>query len=364
MQSLSSVSIPQNPLFACTKQRLCAESDACGVAPEDDPQGHRGAHAEGGALKLDTWTLTGNNDHNKKPKHVPYSEKAVYKDRPINFPVYEKPYAFRVKIQDFGDGGYEATVSSVNLQKHSDIASLRLPRGARTERKGDDESHAKSIARSKRKVRIACKVLGADHLITFTTREDASSGYRSLDQLMACFAKVTDLLNYHLKRKFEYVCVPENHPTNPEHIHLHVAIRGALTPREMVIFRRCWYIALGGKGTERGNATPGGFNIKYIKASKGSSRMRDKIASYISKYITKDCITGFNRKRYWSSRIDIPEARSYWLHAQTIGEAFGEFVLDFKFDHALEKGDFFQARNIDLLWFRYVPSEVLPDCPF
>lgn len=363
MQSIALLPSAQNPPVALAKHFLSVDEVASSHAHDDDPQGRRGAYAEGDALKLDTWTLKGN-DYDKKPKIVPYDDKAVYKNRPINYPVYEKPYAFRVKVQAFPDGGYEATVSSINLQRHSDIASLNIPRGKRTERKGDDESHAKSIARSRRKVRLSCKTLGADHLITFTSRETDETGYRSLDQLMHCFGKVADLLNYHLKRKFEYVCVPERHPKNPQHIHLHVAIRGRLTPQEMVMFRRCWYIALGGTGKERGSAAPGGFNIVKIKAAPGSSRLRDKIASYLSKYITKECITGFNRKRYWSSRIDVEEARSYWLNASTIGDAFCEFISDFAFDHPLDKGDFFQARNIDLLWFRYVPSEVLPDCPF
>ena len=41
-----------------------------------------------------------------------------------------------------------------------------------------------------------------------------------------------------------------------------------------------------------------------------------KIAKYIGKYITKDLISEFNKKRYWQSAgISIEEAQVYWLSA-------------------------------------------------
>ncbi|MBK4739400.1 rolling circle replication-associated protein, partial [Noviherbaspirillum pedocola] len=280
----------------------------------------------------------------------PYSS-SEYSGRAINYPLYEKPVHFRAKVQEFSGGGFEVVISSVNLQRHADRASMHVPRGPRTERKGDQESIEKARRRAKRSVRLKVKEMGADHLITFTTRATISR-----DELKAAWGRFTDNVSYHMKRKFEYVCVCEPHPTNPDHLHLHAAIRGRLSSREMVLFRRCWYIALGATGKEKGAAAPGGFNIRHIRVKGGAHRRMDKIASYISKYITKEDCAGFNKKRYWASKINLKEARAYWLKAVSIKEAVTEFCREFDFVPADMKQDFFQARNIDLAWMRCVPD--------
>lgn len=305
---------------------------------------------EADALKLDTSSLTGNHSQEYVPPIVPFS-KEVYGNRPINYPIYEKSHAFRLKIQPFSDGGYEAVICSINLQRHADIASLNLPRGKRTERKGDDESILKSVRRSRRMVRLKCKQAGVDHLMTLTTREIISR-----ENLKSAFARFTDLLTYHFKRKFEYVCVCEPHPTNPEHLHLHLAIRGRLDAREMVIVRRSWYVALGGSGNEKGAFVPGGFNIRHIKVHGGSARRSHKIASYLAKYITKDIGTDLNKKRYWASRIDLEESKSFWLRALTLDDALAEVMAEFSVSIGDFKNDFFRARNIDLIWMNVLPD--------
>jgi hypothetical protein len=277
----------------------------------------------------------------------------AYSGRSINYPVYEKAHHFRVKVQEFSAGGYELVISSINMQRHADLAALHLKRGPRLERKGDQESIEKARRTARKSVRLKCKEMGADHLVTFTTRATISR-----DELKAAWGRFTDNVAYHLKRKFDYVCVCEPHPTNPEHLHLHAAIRGRLTPREMVIFRRCWYIALGGTGKEKGSAALGGFNIRHIRVRGGALRVMDKIASYISKYITKDSYSLFNKKRYWASRINLLEARAYWLQADKLDEAWREVRQMFDiFAPEIPKTDFFQARNMDLIWMRFIPPE-------
>lgn len=305
---------------------------------------------EADALKLDTSSLTGNHSQEYRPPIVPFS-KEVYGNRPINYPIYENSHAFRLKIQPFSDGGYEAVICSIPLQRHADIQSLNLPRGKRTERKGDEESIEKSVRRSRRMVRLKCKQAGVDHLMTLTTREIISK-----EDIKSAFARFTDLLAYHFKRKFEYVCVCEPHPTNPEHLHLHLAIRGRLDAREMVIVRRSWYVALGGSGNEKGASVPGGFNIRHIKVHGGASRRSHKIASYLAKYITKDIGTDLNKKRYWASRIDLEESRSFWLRALTLDDALAEVMAEFSVSVGDLKTDFFRARNMDLIWMNVLPD--------
>lgn len=310
---------------------------------------------EAGALKLDTWTLEGKTLAIPRPEHVPYSDKVAYKNRPINYPIYEHAHNYRAKVQEFSAGGFEVVITSIHMQQHSDRAALHLPRGARTERKGDQESIEKARRRAKRSVRLKCKEMGADHLTTFTTRR-----IKTRSELVAIWGRFMDLLVYHFKRKFPYVCVCEPHPTNPIHLHLHAAIRGRLSIRELAIARRCWYVALGGSGKEKGADAPGGLNIKQIRVKGGAHKRMDKIASYLSKYITKDDGAEFNKKRYWCSRIDLKEARAYWLKARTIEDALQEFCVEFDFSPSGDKSDFFRARNIDVVWMRYCPDDDSP----
>jgi hypothetical protein len=128
-------------------------------------------------------------------------------------------------------------------------------------------------------------------------------------------------------QEFEYVAVPEPHPTNPDHLHLHVAYRGR-TPFGMM--RRFWHIALealhGRRVTciLRGKEAPGNIDVQPVKSRDSIRRIR-KIARYVSKYITKDLISEFNRRRYWPSKgIDLREAQVFWLDSLSMSDAIRE----------------------------------------
>lgn len=360
MQSISCAGAPSysvtNPHQASNEPVLDERGIADAAAMPEAGEGG----GEAAAVKLDTRILEGNPFISHAPTQISRSDPA-YKNRPINYPIYDEPTHFRAKIQEFTTGGFEVVINSINLQRHADRAALCIPRGKRTERKGDEESIEKARRRAKRMVRLKCKEMGADHLLTFTTRKTITR-----EELKAAWGKLCDNVSYHLKHKFSYICVPEPHPTNPDHLHLHAAIRGRLTARELVIFRRCWYIALGGKGTEKGADVPGGLNAREIRIKGGVNRRMDKIASYISKYITKDVQSDFNKKRYWASKIDLVEARAYWLKARTLTDALAEFMTEFAFFPTDLKQDYFQARNIDLIWMRCCPDNTnkLPAVPF
>lgn len=330
--------------------------------PPDQPRPPQGGPEarSADALKLDTRTLEGKiYDDPPKPAILPYDGEE-YRDRPINYPVYEKSVHFRAKIQEFTGGGFEVTICGINMNRYSDRALQKRHGGPRLERRGTAEDLEKSRRRAKRTVRLKCKELGADHLVTLTTRETLT-----IAELTAAFARFTDLLKYHLGVKLEYVCVPEQHPSNPTHYHLHLAIRGRIGARQMVIFRRCWYIALGGKGNAKGADVPGGFNVQHIRVRGGPMRRMDKIAGYLSKYITKSSCVAFNKKSYWCSKINLPAARAYWLKASCINDALVEFLETFDFFPSNCGQDFFNARNIDLIWMRCVPeNDEVPKCPF
>lgn len=287
-----------------------------------------------------------------RPEQV-LAGQAGHDGRPINYPVYERSHHFRLKVQEFPGMGYEATVSCINLQRFVDRQMLMGGRGPRTERKGDEDSLKKSQLRSRKMVRYKAKCIGADHLLTLTTRATLT-----IDELLATWQRFVDRLEYVLGEKLAYVCVPEPHPSNPDHYHLHAAVRGRVN---VTLARRLWYLALGGRADARKGDTPGNIDAQYIKVPGGSRIKRaEKIARYISKYVTKALVERFNKKRYWSTKVDLPAARTYWLKGATFVEALNEsfntlgvFVCSGK--------DLFIPRGMDLAWWRVLPGDIQED---
>jgi hypothetical protein len=128
---------------------------------------------------------------------------------------------------------------------------------------------------------------------------------------------------------FEYVAVPEPHK-NKDHLHLHVAYRGR-TPFN--VLRRFWHMALEAlhgrvvRCILRGSESPGNIQVEPVKARDSLRRIR-KIARYVSKYITKDLISEFNRRRYWPSKgIDLPAAQAFWLDSLSMSDAIREACI-------------------------------------
>jgi hypothetical protein len=128
--------------------------------------------------------------------------------------------------------------------------------------------------------------------------------------------------------EFEYVAVLERHPANPQHLHLHAAIRGQV---HYGYLRRFWHIAICAHRGQRvskvlrGSDSPGNIQDQPVKAPRGSFKQARKIARYLSKYITKDLIAEFNKKRYWPSKgITLEAAQVFWLNSLTMSDAIRE----------------------------------------
>jgi len=243
---------------------------------------------------------------------------------------------YRLKVRRFSNVPAELTVQKISFEKDYErycraaenataieSSTFRGRGGSRS--RGDalqsDESLERSQRRAKTQVRLHVVELAPTALVTFTTRETMS-----LDALLWCWQYFTRLM-HRAGIEFEYVAVPERHPTNPDHLHLHVAYRGR-TPFDQL--RRFWHIALEARHgrkvlfTLRGAASPGNVDVQRVKAREQIKRVR-KIARYISKYITKDLISEFNRKRYWPSKgIDLQAAAVYWLDSLNMPDAIRE----------------------------------------
>ena len=183
------------------------------------------------------------------------------------------------------------------------------------------EDEIRSSRRARSTARKTVLELAPSALVTFTTRETMS-----MDDLLTCWTYFTRLMR-EARIDFEYVAVPERHPSNPAHLHLHVAYRGR-TPFD--IFRRFWHMALEARHGRkircilRGSESPGNIDVRKVKARHDMKRMR-KIAGYITSYITKETIAEFGRRKYWPSKgIEIKNAQVFWLNSLSQAEAIKE----------------------------------------
>ena len=281
---------------------------------------------------------------------------------------------YRAKLRRFSNSPPEITVQQVSFERDFQRYRNAYDRGqtscfnrARTGRPAtdaprSDESLERSQRRAKTGVRLLVTELAPTALVTFTTRETMP-----LDDLLKVWQRFCALMRQ-AGIDFEYVAVPERHPTNPSHFHLHVAYRGRTKFDNM---RRFWHMALEARHGRRvlivlrGVESPGNVDVQRIKSRCAISAIR-KIARYISKYITKDMISEFNRKRYWPSKgITLIEAERFWLSGLTQLEAIKEACQMFGLWH--EGVDFCPQK----IWmpgerFAYivVDPSLLPPAPF
>ena len=247
---------------------------------------------------------------------------------------FEETEQYRLKVQRFSRVPPEFTVQKISFERDlerykaaarfSDSVECSVPprrsRIASTDAPSP-ESLERSQFRAKTAVRLRVTELAPTALVTFTTRE-----VLSLDSLLWCWQYFTRLMR-DASMDFEYLAVPERHPTNPEHLHLHVAYRGR-TPFN--VMRRFWHMALEARHGRRvrcilrGSESPGNVDVQKVKARDDLRRVR-KIAKYVAKYITKDLITEFNRRRYWPSKgIDLRSAEVFWLSSLNQADAIRE----------------------------------------
>lgn len=253
---------------------------------------------------------------------------------------FDEQVQYRLKIRSFSKAPPEVTVQKISFEAEYDRYRNAYENGfSRCGSKGgkrtnpgearDPESIERSARRAKTNLRLRVVELAPSNFCTFTTRE-VGPDYLDADDWRSIWAHFVRLIRATSGAEFEYVAVLERHPSNPEHLHLHCAFRGRW---HYNLLRRLWHIAIGHhrgvsiKKMMRGSDAPGGIQDRPVKAARGSFKQVRKVAKYLSKYITKDAVTQFNRKTYMSSKgVNVIDAKVYWLdsldHADAIREAF------------------------------------------
>lgn len=143
-------------------------------------------------------------------------------------------------------------------------------------------------------VRRKCMAAGLDHLLTLTYRENIIEKARAWSH----FEKFIRLVHTYIP-DWLYVCVMERQERGA--IHFHIAVKGY---QDVTLLRSLWRCVAG----------DGNIDVSYVKTKKGIQWQRQKLASYLAKYISKDLENELNERKYRASLgIEIPKQIIY-LH--------------------------------------------------
>ena len=150
---------------------------------------------------------------------------------------------------------------------------------------GNDKDAGKA---AKKRVRQACKTIGADRMVTLTYRENMQCRETALKHWKAFCRRLRKCNDFH------YVAVMELQVRGA--IHFHVAVRGRQCYH---LLRSIWYSVL---GTSADGKTKGQVNVRDPHKFGFGKDGVHKLAAYIAKYCTKtmEC-RDLDQERFFTS---------------------------------------------------------------
>ena len=204
----------------------------------------------------------------------------------------------------------------------------------------NESTEERSIRRSRRRVRdyIMCNRFELFATITFAV--DRHNIEHSKQKLNTWLKNQRDR-----NGRFEYVLVHEYHKDGALHFHgVLSGYKGKLKRSRNAKTKR--HIASNGKPVYELAEYKSGFTkVQYIG---DTPEDHEKVGRYISKYITKDMVSLFGKKRYWIShglRRPIQEDNPSW---------FKDLEPDYVYEN--EYGKIYTYIN---LWSKVIPEDVL-----
>lgn len=223
---------------------------------------------------------------------------------------------FTARKVTFPDGQIEISVSKgKHFNGPAFIPENKAKRGESVNRDANDLDAGKA---AKKRVRQACKTIGADRMVTLTYRDNMQDRETAL--------RHWDLFRRRLRKhnQFLYVAVMElqegfkkgnlNAQEGRSSIHFHVAVSGRQCYQ---LLRSIWQSIVGNDAQGRKMSQ---VNVRDPHRFGFGQNGVHKLAAYIAKYCTKsmEC-RELDQKRYFCSRgIPKPEVLSWRLHSSTM----------------------------------------------
>lgn len=258
--------------------------------------------------------------------------------------------SFTARRRVFPDGQCEVTVTK---ERHFiGPAFKRKPpvkRGESENREANDDDAGR---RAKKNVRMCCKQIRADRMVTLTYRENMIDRDTALKHWKAFCRK----LGRH--KQFHYVAVIEEQERGA--LHFHVAVSG----RQMYALLRSIWQGILGRGAD--GQQMGQVNVRDPHKFGFGQNGAHKLASYIAKYCSKEMqCRALDQKRYFRSRgIVLPEVDQVRLKCTTmLGAAQAACAIVSEFGFA---GMQVWCNNgLGVIWISTAPRiGDVPECPF
>lgn len=245
--------------------------------------------------------------------------------------------SYRAKLVLLAGGQAEISVTRVSeenvinarMGRNPLLDNRRKDRTPGQQAERDKENSKRAAKRARQNVRYKCKAFEADHMLTFSYRENVQERAR----VVADWEAFVRLFRVRYP-EWQYLAVVEAQERGS--LHLHVAVRGR---QDIKWLLRCWLLSIGQdaddviawyvRGVALGEKSLGAVNVEAPNKrwrsdyEGGKNWKTGKLASYLSKYIGKDFDVGKKGdKRYWASRnIEKPVVTRFWLSAMTFEAA-------------------------------------------
>jgi hypothetical protein len=290
----------------------------------------------------------------------------------VNGYFVDSPHDFVLKTKYFADNTVDFIMSRI---KH------KIPKLHKEMLKGestlypktltDEEQESKRLEnieraarRARQAVHHAVRQIGADHMLTLTTRENITDRAKFFELWTRFIRLVRTKDLYHGQlitrkdlRHYPYCAVPEYQERGA--FHMHVACVGK---QDIPLLRACWYTALGGQINDTGEDVKGQIDIRYNpKRFSGESELFKtfKLVNYLTKYISKsfEASEELGIHRYSKSR-EIPKVithKQFLIAAYSNGN--NEFLDAMK--EVISISEFIGVGNDYQLWNRGLDLFVL-----
>lgn len=272
---------------------------------------------------------------NDRPDFRPVSKADEYAawNRAVSKPIPQ----YRAKLVRLPYGQTEISVTPTNQTSVINarmgfnplLDCARKRREPEEQEQRDKENRQRAAKRARQRVRWLNKCIAADHLLTFSYRENVTDRAR-----VASNWQETVRLYRVRYPDWRYVAVLEKQERGA--YHMHVAVHGKQDTRWLL---RCWLLAIGQSpddvsawllgGLKLGERSLGAVNVQPPKRRWGCTKKAwqvDKLAGYLTKYIGKEFDEAEkSAKKYWHTKnIDQPEVIRYWLRATSYLDAIIE----------------------------------------
>lgn len=218
----------------------------------------------------------------------------------------------------------------------------------------ETENLSRSVRRARQKVRHLVKGLEADHMLTFSYRENMED----IDRLKEDWKRFQRLFRGRYT-SWQFVCIRERQERGA--YHLHVAVKGKQDIRWLL---RCWLLAIGQEWEDvqqwyvhevpLGDKSCGAVNVRAPSkkwGGAGKSWRPERLAGYLTKYLGKEFASAeHHSKRYWhSDKISKPVVIKFWLGSVSFGAAIQE-AHDFVHTRGANNMSMWAADDWENLW--------------